>query len=232
MIVPEFRTARRARRLASRSSNYTWAWLYLLEQFAENFCCFSSYVMAGDHEPCQYAPSFSSERVQALFFDKASGRLRKIWCLGTRLRCLKRQDCKYSPFQAKFTNGKYSHRLWSVIHTKCWESFMWSHSESECVKERKALVSNSTLVWIHSLFSELQCCCSGFPTSTKACQGVVWHKTHECASTPPLDLNRWLPLIHTCKSYFDLTSYTNTNRHRNSLGHHVCSLVDLVLRPF
>ena len=51
MIVPEFRTARRARRLANRSSNYTWAWLYLLEQFPENFFCFSSYVMAGDHEP-------------------------------------------------------------------------------------------------------------------------------------------------------------------------------------
>ena len=154
---------------------------------------------------------------------------------GTRLRCLKRQDCKYSPFQAKFSNGKYSHRLWSVIRTKCWESFMWSHSESECVKERKALVSNSTLVWIHSPFSELQCCCSGFPTSTKACQGVVWHKTHEYASTPPLDLNRWLPLIHTCKSYFDLTCYaawlSHIYRHRNSLGQHVCSLVDLVLRP-
>ena len=31
---------------------------------------------------------------------------------------------------AKFTNGKYSNRWWPVIHTKCWESFMWSHSES------------------------------------------------------------------------------------------------------
>ena len=30
-------------------------------------------------------PSFTSERVQTLFFDKAAGRARKIWCLGTRL---------------------------------------------------------------------------------------------------------------------------------------------------
>ena len=29
--------------------------------------------------------SFTSERVQTLFFDKAAGRVRKIWCLGTRL---------------------------------------------------------------------------------------------------------------------------------------------------
>ena len=178
-------------------------------------------------------PVFPVNVSRPYFSTRPQGVCEKFGVWGrARLRCLKRQDCKFSPFQAKFTNGKYSHTLWSVIHKKCWESFMWSHSESECVKERKALVSNSTLVWIHSPFSELQCCCSGFPTSTKACQGVVWHKTHEYASTPPLDLNRWLPLIHTCKSYFDLTSYTNTNRHRNSLGHHVCSLVDLVLRPF
>ena len=30
-------------------------------------------------------PSFTSERVQTLFFDKATGRAQKIWCLGTRL---------------------------------------------------------------------------------------------------------------------------------------------------
>ena len=50
-----------------------------------------------------------------------------------------------------------------------------------------------------------------------------------------MSLHRWLPLIHTCKSYFDLTCYaawlSHIYRHRNSLGQHVCSLVDLVLRP-
>ena len=30
-------------------------------------------------------PSFTSERVQTLFFDKAAGCVWKIWCLGTRL---------------------------------------------------------------------------------------------------------------------------------------------------
>ena len=31
-------------------------------------------------------PSFTNEGVQTLFFDKATGRVPKIWCLGTRLQ--------------------------------------------------------------------------------------------------------------------------------------------------
>ena len=38
---------------------------------------------------CRYAhiitSSFTSEGVQTLFFDKATGHMRKIWCLGTKL---------------------------------------------------------------------------------------------------------------------------------------------------
>ena len=121
--------------------------------------------------------------------------------------------------------------------------------------------------------------------TTSSCQGVARDKTriHITISSQILDLNRWLPLIYTYKSYFELTSYSllmqitliyakchcshliacNTMSNTfvtmhgllfripnlepvhcgrcrqipiclriNSLGHHVCSVVDLVLRPF
>ena len=46
--------------LASRGSNYTWIWMYLLEQFAVNFVRLSNHALAGAYKPFHGAKKFLS----------------------------------------------------------------------------------------------------------------------------------------------------------------------------
>jgi len=78
-------------------------------------------------------------------------------------------DHKYSftsPFQAKLL--PMASRWRPVVHC---ESKVQIHD----------------ILIVQTLFSELHCSWSGFPTSTKGCQGVVRDKTRKHASTSPFE---------------------------------------------
>ena len=73
-------------------------------------------------------PSFTSERVQIVFFNKAAGRARKIWCLGTRLyhtcSCTHERPIQRSKLSSPKTEEfAYWYPLWTeavVLKTTNW----------------------------------------------------------------------------------------------------------------
>ena len=89
------------------------SWLFVMTHNAIYFTWATWLVWQNANMLVWLRPSFTSECVQTLFFDKGAGRVWKIWCLRTRLvTCRQWTSCNVTTTNNVTNNDVTCHNQW------------------------------------------------------------------------------------------------------------------------